>query len=72
MKAHQESEPSKPFRPVTLVLETQQEVDAVYSLLNHVDLREAVGLPLDRKTPLREFRDCNRTNNYHEALRSLL
>jgi hypothetical protein len=45
MKAHQEPEPPKPFRPVTLVLETQEELDAVYALLNHSTLRKAVGLP---------------------------
>lgn len=41
MKAHRE--PPK-FTPVTLVLETQEEVDAIFSLLNDRRITEPLGL----------------------------
>jgi hypothetical protein len=41
MKAHQSG---KPFTPVHLVLETQEEVTAVFCLLNHRSISSSVGL----------------------------
>lgn len=32
------------FRPVTLTLESQAEVDAIYTMLNHPKLCETLGL----------------------------
>jgi len=34
----------KTFKPVTLILETQEEVDAIYALLNHTTASQALGL----------------------------
>ena len=48
MRATQETSPealpSKAFAPVHLILESQEEVNKVYALLYHHELREAVGL----------------------------
>jgi hypothetical protein len=43
------SRPSSPtaFVPVTLTLENQQEVDAIYALLSHSVIAHAIGLPYD-------------------------
>jgi len=42
MKATQSSEPV--FKPVTITLETQEEVNALYAFLVHSVLSDAVGL----------------------------
>lgn len=65
MKAHRNEAP-KPFEPVILTLETQAEVNAVYALLNHSDLREAVGLP-----PTSHIMMNYRTDDYHRLHRAL-
>lgn len=40
------SQPEPSFIPVTLTLETQKEVDAIFGVLNHVTIRDALGLSL--------------------------
>jgi len=42
MKSNRQAPP--PFAPVTLTLETQAEVDAIFSFLNHCHLTKAAGL----------------------------
>jgi len=53
MKATQSSEPV--FKPVTITLETQEEVNALYAFLVHPALSDAVGLRLQYEvlTPYR-------------------
>jgi len=43
MKASRETT----FTPVTLTLESQAELDAIYTVLNHTGLCEALGLSCD-------------------------
>lgn len=56
MKAHREEK----FTPVTLVLESQAEVDALFSLINHNSLTKAVGLTVTDYEALEPF--VNREN----------
>lgn len=44
MKAHQIEPPSQ-FKPVALVLETQEEVDKFRALIGHVGIIQALELP---------------------------
>lgn len=68
MKATQETS----FKPIILILETQKEVDAIYTLLNHVKLSKAVGLNGDEYKVLIAYT----TNRYepigHHELCNLL
>lgn len=56
MKAERKTESA--FVPVILTLESQAEVDAVYALLNHATLLEAVGLGGQGAAGLLMFRNA--------------
>lgn len=58
------------FKPVKLVLETQEEVDKVYSLLNHLDLAECLDI-VGIFEILQPYRSKDYTK-YHEKLQELL
>lgn len=44
------------FRPVTLTLESQAEVDAVFAVLNHTQVCEALGIGENDFAALEPFR----------------
>ena len=70
MKA--EREEKEAFVPVTLTLETQTEVDGLYTLLNHAMLSDAVGL-CDAGQCLLPYRSENFCAHYlHLKLNALL
>lgn len=56
MKAQYTTE--KQFQPVSLTLETQQEVDAIFVLLNHTTISESLDLH-DQWTKLAPFKSAN-------------
>jgi hypothetical protein len=67
MKADRKNTPPV-FKPVTLLLESQAEVDAIFSFLNHTDLVSAVDLPEDAFESLEPFRNEENCNKLHSAL----
>jgi hypothetical protein len=66
MKAHRDEAP-RPFIPVTLTLESQAEVDAVFVLLNHTRLSDVLKLGEAYKA-LVPFRDPISTSYLHQLL----
>ena len=64
-------EPRPKFQPVSLMLETQEEVDAVYALFNISPLIESVGLnhPWETLVPFRN--GVNGTRLYIQAIKCL-
>ena len=59
MKAYQDE--TATFKPVHLVLETQEEVDKIFALLNNVKLITAIEFP-HAYIPLRKYY----TNSYNK------
>jgi hypothetical protein len=59
-----------PFNPVLLTLETQAEVDALFSVLNHFDLCRAIGLHEDDESfeALQPFRNESKCAQIHERI----
>lgn len=70
MKAERKNPPPPSFIPVTLTLETQGEVDAVFSFLNHCTLCKAVGLPSEDSCwkALAPFRNDANCDKIHDAI----
>jgi uncharacterized protein YpbB len=62
------AEKKERFMPVILTLETQEEVDKIFALMNHKDLADAVELGDDN--PLAGFETDN-YEIYHERLRAI-
>lgn len=67
MKAHRENT----FIPVTLILETQAEVDGIFALMNHTNVSAAAGLPEDAYEALQPFKRGNYVT-LHENLDKLI
>lgn len=51
MKASRE----ETFRPVTIILETQEEVDGIYALMDDARLSRAAGIPSSCSSGLADF-----------------
>ena len=71
MKANRNSLPPA-FEPVILTLETQAEVDALYTLINHFRISNTVGLGNVSEGILQPFRDSAHCSELHRALGLLL
>jgi len=71
MKATRNPPPAK-FVPVTLVLETQAEVDAIFSVLNHCTVCLAIGTDNNEWETLRPFIDRDHAEKLHDALNALI
>lgn len=61
-----------PFVPVTLVLETQAEVDALFTLLNHSVISSAVGLDNEEYKALQRLRVVTNTSALHVKLNNAM
>lgn len=70
MKAFRTETP-KPFEPVTLVLESQQEIDAIFNYLNHFKFLAVNKLPQNTYEALKPFRS-HRCDEMWKALDALL
>lgn len=57
MKATQAPAKKPPFRPVTLTLQSQHEVNAIFAVLNHATLCRALGLRNNAEEVLTPFMD---------------
>ena len=60
-----------PFNRVLLTLETQEQVDAIFTLLNHTYVRESVGLSAEDYKILIPYKSSG-ANALHKALNALL
>lgn len=61
-------ESKKSFAPITIVLENQEEIDAVYSLFNHRALIETLSPILDGwQEKLQPFRSVNYSKNHKKV-----
>jgi len=61
------------FKPVTLVLESQAEVDAIYAILNHISISKAIGLgDLNPSEILGTFPNEDNCNELHRILDRLI
>lgn len=70
MKAHRET-PKPAFIPVTLTLESQAEVDGIYSLMNHTAISDAAELPEKAFETLEPF-TSSRKDAIHRKLVGIL
>jgi hypothetical protein len=71
MKAHRNEVP-KPFEPVTLILESQNEVDACMALFNSGSVCEAVGLERNVYQTLLPYRSHKEETAKFNALCKIL
>jgi hypothetical protein len=67
MKAQQQADQ---FKPVTLTLETQAEVDAIFAVLNNSSVRQALEFEQDTYKVLHPYSTAN-YNKFHQALNEL-
>ena len=71
MKANRTKQPEK-FIPVNLILETQAEVDGIYTLLNQPQIRGSVGFSEGTYAVLELYKDNqNSLNLYRELIKVL-
>lgn len=63
--------PEPKFEPVILTLETQAEVDAIYAVINHSSISDAIGLGDCEIGILKPFRSM-RAAVLHGALNNLI
>ncbi len=68
MKASRE----ETFRPVTLILETQEEVDALFSFLNNNKLTSSVGLDYESYEALEPFANYQAVDALSNKLQKVL
>ncbi len=71
MKAHRET-PKPEFIPVTLILESQEEVDGVYALLNHLRVNDAAKLPYHAFKKLLPFVNQDNAAFLHSQIDALI
>lgn len=57
-----------PFVPVLLTLESQAEVDAIFTVMNHTHLSEALNFEYGVHEVLRPYRDVFKALQLHEAV----
>ena len=62
------AEAPKVFQPVTLTLETQAEVDAIFTLINHSDTRRVSGLERGAYEALEKYNDQSNCHKLHMDL----
>lgn len=60
------------FKPVTLTLESQAEVDAIYTVLNHTQLCEALELGEGDFEWLEPFKSNDSAERLHTKLNKLI
>lgn len=60
------------FCPVTLTLESQAEVDAIYAVLNYTTLCEALGIGEGDFESLEPFKNHIRAGELHAKLKILI
>lgn len=72
MKAHRDTPPPAPFVPVVLTLESQHEVDALYAMLNHPTVTDAVELPYTTYQAVVKFRNEDNSSRLYKALGAAL
>lgn len=58
----------KEFQPITVVLETQQEVDALFALVNHCGIQKTVGFGEKDYSLLSPYVNRTNTNRLHDLL----
>ena len=59
------------FTPITITLETQEEVDKLYTLANHAYIDRAIGLH-ELYLGLQPYRNSQNSVKYHTRLISIL
>jgi len=69
MKAKRDEQP---FQPVNLILESQAEVGAIYAVLNHEKLCEALGLPYPSYESLQPFRQKASSDKLYDKISSMI
>jgi len=69
MKANRAT-PVPAFVPVILTLESQAEVDAIYSVLNHVILSQILGIGDSDEAILFAHRDHSNCEAIHRSIRN--
>ena len=63
------NKPIPAFEPVTLILETQEEVDAIYAVLNHVSFSQCIGIGDADQSILTPYADVHHCDSLHKAIR---
>ena len=67
MRATREVKP-KVFEPVVVTLESQAEVDGLFAMLNHIRVRETLGLTYGSYEALKPYRNRANSDVLWEAL----